>query len=435
MKAFLTLFTLIALVSNRPSANVSPNPGPTPPAAGTYALVIEGYDWGPAVNKVVLAMGETVTDVRAGQFEVKVQRSVAGVDMPPEEASGARQVIYAYVSDERGNKVESGEHVTLTLFVSPDHVLGSPIKYVRRDNRGSNVWIDYQVRVTDSAGEKEWDTETARYRPGIDPFDLDGTFSHKDITLSYASFKPEASGKSPLIIWLHGGGEGGTDPSIPLIANKAWNYASPEIQKYFGGAYVLVPQSPTFWMQSASGEYTRGGENDIYNEALMALIRKYVADNPGIDPDRIYVGGCSNGGYMSLKLILEHPDFFAAGYISALAYHAEFLTNEQIDSIKEIPMWYVHAADDRTTVPEETVLPIYERLVRAGAGNVHLSYYDHVRDITGFFGGDDYYYNGHWSWIYSHANHADFDFDGQVVKIDDRPVTIMEWLARQNKNR
>ena len=186
-------------------------------------------------------------------------------------------------------------------------------------------------------------------------------------------------------------------------------------------------------MQSASGEYTRGGENDIYNEALMALIRKFVADNPGVDSDRIYVGGCSNGGYMSLKLILEHPDFFAAGYISALAYHAEFLTDDQITSIKEVPIWFVHAADDRTTVPEETVLPTYQRLIDAGAEHVHLSYYDHVRDITGFFGGDDYHYNGHWSWIYSHANHADFDFDRSPVKIDDRPVTIMEWLSQQKK--
>jgi hypothetical protein len=34
-------------------------------------------------------------------------------------------------------------------------------------------------------------------------------------------------------------------------------------------------------------------ENDIYNEGLMALIKNYVQTNPGIDPNRIYVGGCS----------------------------------------------------------------------------------------------------------------------------------------------
>ncbi len=381
-------------------------------------------------------MGETLAETHSANYTVTVERSAEGVEMSPEEAGGSRQVVYSYVSDDRGKLAATGEHVTLVLFVGPNHVLGSPIKYIRRNNRGSNQWIDYKVTITNNTNNKVWDTEASRIMPGIDKFDLNGKYQHSDdINLTYASFKPEATAqKSPLIIWLHGGGEGGTDPSIPLIANKAWNYASDEIQHFFGGAYVLVPQSPTFWMQSPSGEYTRGGENDIYNEALMALIKKYVSENPGIDANRIYVGGCSNGGYMSLKLILEQPGYFAAGYISALAYHAEHLSDEQINTIKNVPMWFVHAADDQTTVPGQTVLPTYKRLIGAGAKNVHLSYYDHVTDITGFFGGDDFRYNGHWSWIYSHANHANFDFDDKPVIVNGRTATIMEWLADQSKD-
>lgn len=399
----------------------------------SYSVIIEGYDWGPGVSKVILPVQEMVVEAHAENYTVQVERSEAGVEMQPGEASGEREVIYAYVSDAMGNKADSTYYVTLTLFVSPTHVLGSPIKYVRRNNRGSNIWIDYKMAITDKTTGKVWAKEAGRILPGIDKFDLKGSFEHKGIKMSYASYAPPTDGakKSPLIIWLHGGGEGGTDPSIPIIANKAWNYASEEIQSLFDGAYVLAPQSPTFWMQSASGEYTRGNVNDIYNEALMAMFRKYVADHPDIDTNRIYVGGCSNGGYMSLKLILEHPDYFAAGYISALAYQAEYLTNEQLQSIKDVPIWFVHAADDRTTVPQETVLPTYNRLIGAGAGNVHLSYYDHVVDITGFFGGDDYHYNGHWSWIYCHDNLPDFDFDGKPVLLNGRPVTIMEWMAAQ----
>jgi hypothetical protein len=59
--------------------------------------------------------------------------------------------------------------------------------------------------------------------------------------------------------------------------------------------------------------------------------------------------------------------------------------------------------------------------------------YDHVTDITGFFGGDDYHYNGHWSWIYSHANHSRLDFDSSPVSVDARPATLMEWLAAQTR--
>jgi len=133
---------------------------------------------------------------------------------------------------------------------------------------------------------------------------------------------------------------------------------------------------------------------------------------------------------MSLKLILNHPDYFAAGYISALAYHNQYVTDQMIQSIKNVPIWFIHSKDDRTTVPDETVVPIYNRLKAAGTP-VYFSYYDHVVDLNGIYGGKNYYFPGHWSWIYSHVNDADFDFDGSKVYIKKQPVTIMEWMAAQ----
>lgn len=400
--------------------------------SGDYTLVIKAYDWGPGVNKVVLTMDEEVSETKAANFSVSVERSAAGVEMRPGEASGNRTVVYAYVSDENGNRISMGNHVTLVLLVSPDDPLGSPIKYVFQNGRGSNQWINYKLNIAHSPSEKTWNNEKGRLIPELDKFDLTGTYSENGVSLTYASFAPDnADAKSPLLIWLHGGGEGGTDPSIALIANKATNYASEEIQSIFGGAYVLVPQSPTFWMQSASGDYTRGKENDIYNESLMGLIKKYVADNPGVDQNRIYLGGCSNGGYMSLKLILLHPDYFAAGFISALAYHEKYITDAHIETIKDKPIWFVHSKDDPVTKPNETVVPLYNRLMAASASNIHFSFYEHVTDLSGVYGGKDYHFNGHWSWIYSHVNHANFDFNGDDVKVDGNPVTLMEWMAKQ----
>jgi poly(3-hydroxybutyrate) depolymerase len=403
-------------------------------AGGDYTLVIKEYDWGLAVSRVILSAGESVSEVNTNDFSVAVERSAEGVEFTPEEASGQRTILYGYASDEAGNRVPEGKFISLVLLVGPDLVIGSPIKYVRLNNRGSNQWIDYKMTVTNTADNRVWDSENKRILPLVDDFDVTGSYTHKGQNLSYAVFEPKGTDeKFPLIIWLHGGGEGGTDPSIPLVANKAANYASEEIQAIMGGAYVLVPQSPTFWMQSASGEYTRGDSNDIYNEALMGLIKKYISDHPNVDPKRIYVGGCSNGGYMALKLILLRPDYFAAGFISALAYQDQHITDEQVTSIKEMPIWFVHSKDDPVTIPEETVVPLYKRLLNAGAKNVHFSFYDHVTDLTGFYGGDDYHYNGHWSWIYSHANNADFDFDGSPVMLNGRHVTIMEWMAAQSR--
>ena len=290
---------------------------------------------------------------------------------------------------------------------------------------------------TDKAGGRVWDSGGGRISPLVDRFDLSGKFAHASgKTLSYASFTPRTSReKSPLLIWLHGGGEGGSDPTIPLLGNRATSYASDAIQAIFEGAYVLVPQCPGAWMHNAAGVMTNGQEDDVYNVPLMALIRDYVAAHPGIDTNRIYVGGCSNGGYMALKLMLLQPDYFAAGFISSLAYQSQYISDEQIKRIAPLPIWFVHSADDQTTPPDLTVLPVYERLKAAGAPSVHLSYYDHVVDITGFFGGEDYRYNGHWSWVYLHANQCRLDRDGSPVRLDGRPVSVMEWLSAQARAR
>jgi predicted esterase len=424
----------LALLAAAPSHARGPSPAPSEPE-GEYRIVVEGYDWGAAVSRVILSLDETVTSADANDYTVAVTRHTECVALPPEQASGDRRVGHAYVSDPNGAFVAEGRHVTLVLGVAPHSVLGAPLQYVVNDKCRGNVWVDYDFSVTDTERGRVWNRKTGRISPLVDRFDLSGKFVHEDGTaLTYASYAPDtAREKSPLLIWLHGGGEGGTDPSIPLLANRAANYASDEIQVLFDGAYVLVPQTPGAWMHNRKGEMTRGAEDDVYNAALIALIREYVATHPGVDPDRVFLGGCSNGGYMTLKLMLLHPDDFAAGFISSLAYGSEFISDEQIRSIAHLPIWFVHSADDTTTRPEQTVLPVYERLKAAGAQGVYLSYYDHVVDITGFFGGKDYRYPGHWSWIYLHANLCRRDRDGNPVRLDGRPVTIMEWLAAQTK--
>ncbi len=405
----------------------------TPQTGGEYGVVIEGFDWGPAVNKVILSMDEPATSVNWTAYSVMVQRSSDCATIPDNQKLGSRSVIGGYVSDAHGKRSNEGSYVTLVLAVAPNLPIGSPIQYSRAEGCRGNSWINYEMTITNEAQGRIWDKEVHRIMPIIDRFDLSGKFSDGNgITMSYASYDPQNNQKSPLIIWLHGGGEGGVDPSIPLIANRAANYASDEIQALFGGAYVLAPQSPTRWMDSGQGS-TSGQVDDIYFKALKALVEDFISAHPNVDRDRIYVGGCSNGAYMTFKLLIEYPDFFAAAFPSALAYRDAHLTDAQVNRVKDIPIWFIQSKDDSTTVSDQTVIPVYKRLKEAGAKNVHFTFYDHVVDITGFFGGNDYHYPGHWSWIYSHANVAMHDYDGSVVKVDGRPVTIMEWMAAQSR--
>ena len=404
-------------------------------ASNEYTLVIDGYDWGPNVSKVILDLGATDTLVDFKNFTVTVERSSDCVAIPDAQKSGNRTVVFAYISDSQGKRAKSGNYATLVLAVAPNMPLGSPIQYSMGGKCRGNNWIEYKLTVSNTKNNAVWNKEKGRIRPFLDNFDLTGKYEYEaGKSMSYGFFKPKNKvQKSPLIIWLHGGGEGGTDPSIAIIGNKVINYASDEIQSYFGGAYVLAPQCPGAWMHNKEGVMTAGKEDDIYNKGLMALIKKFVDTHPDIDKKRIYVGGCSNGGYMALKLILNEPNYFAASYISALAYQSQYITDQQISSIRNVPIWFIQSKDDGTTVPDKTVVPVYERLKKAGAKNLHFSFYDHVIDLSGFYGGENYYFNGHWSWIYSHANHAKLDYDGSPVKLNGRPVTIMEWLAAQSK--
>ncbi len=73
----------------------------------TYSLVVEGFDWGPAVNKVVLDLGETAETVPEGDFSVYATRSTDLAEIPAAFASGERTVLGSYLSDEKGNRTET----------------------------------------------------------------------------------------------------------------------------------------------------------------------------------------------------------------------------------------------------------------------------------------------------------------------------------------
>jgi poly(3-hydroxybutyrate) depolymerase len=417
----LSIFSIFTCVH---FANAKPN--------NPYKLVVEGFDWGAAVNKVILTLDDTTSKVNPTDYIVLAVRKSNIAEIPTDQSSGKREVVTAYISDQNGTKIKTGKFITLVLAVGPQLPISSPIQYFR--GKG-NVWVDYKLSVIQSKTQQVWDNNIGKIMPLVDQFNLIGTYKYNEkLTMSYADYIPKTTHeKSPLIIWLHGGGEGGTDPTIPLLGNKAANYASESIQSIFEGAYVLSPQCPGAWMHNAQGVGTQGKENDIYNEGLMALIKDYVQSHPKIDPTRIYVGGCSNGGYMALKLIIMYPDYFAAGYISSLAYRSQYISDLSIQSIKNVPIWFVHSKDDATTNPDLTVVPVFQRLQAAGAKNVHFTYYDHVNDITNFYGGKGYEYNGHWSWVYLHENLPRTEMDGSFVKVNEKSVSIMEWMSYQKK--
>lgn len=451
-----------------------------------YSTVTTAEDWGPAIGKVILDLGVELDpdSVAAEKFSAVSVRTVPGFDFatmqatPPAPQPAQRTVTAAYVCDENGDKAESGTRVAVEMKIGPEETAGSPFNY--DFIRGLNSFVDtsYVVSLTAPLSTKagaplSMEPTDAKGASGnvtllADDF-TKGTHSWsgdgKDITLSYASWLPHEDaedGSTPLIIWLHGAGEGGTDPTISIIGNKVVNLATEDVQKFFGdtGAAILAPQTPTMWMDlDGTGTYRNTENTDsgrsYYTDALKSLIDQYLADHPEIDTDRIYVGGCSNGGYMTVNMIVQFPDLFAAAYPVCEAYDAAWLTDEMVESIKDLPIWLTHAKNDPTVVIyegesdpanymaynlklDEDGKPIpkanfsndlYDRLAAAGAKDVHYSLFDDVHDTTGLYNGADgkpYQYMGHWSWIYTLNNEC-------VETIGGEEVTLFQWLSQQSK--
>ena len=215
----------------------------------------------------------------------------------------------------------------------------------------------------------------------------------------------------PLVVWLHGGGEGGLlpdnyyDNETTLRANRgALGFATPEAQRIFAGAYVVAPQSTSFWIEDGPRFAP------MIREIITEVTRRYP-----IDRDRIYIVGCSNGGYMTMEMTTVYPHLAAAavpicGVIDSLEPGGPRLITDAALREIDTPTWLVASRDD-TTVPPETntvrahelipgsLMTLYDRVVRNG-----------------------YRFNGHWSWIYVGRN------DPSTAG-----THLWQWMAQQRR--
>lgn len=452
-----------------------------------YTSITTAEDWGPAISKVVLNMGVEINpkSVRADKFSAVSVRDVDGFDFAtmtpiPGPQIASRTVTDAYVSDASGNASDSGTYVTLELKIGPDNVEGSPFNFTMPAMVNVMVNVSHIISLKSPLSTVDGQPVSMLPTSGAPAAKItaDDSFSEsshvwndgqKSIELFYGSWLPHDDakpGSTPLIIWLHGMGEGGKDPTIAAIGNKVVNLTSDDIQKYFGetGAAVLLPQTPTAWLDADgsgasgdSGYLDPQGTNgrSFYTDALKSLIDAYLDGHTEIDRDRVYIGGCSNGGYMTVNMIVEYPGFFAAAYPVCEAYSANWMSDETVEAIKDTPIWLTAAKTDGTVkVYQGTADPtnfnvyvldkdengedipldaysnnLYRRLVDADAADVHYSLFENVVDTSGLYfqadGVTPYEYAGHWSWIYTLNNEC-------VDTIDGKEVTIFEWLSQQS---
>ena len=202
--------------------------------------------------------------------------------------------------------------------------------------------------------------------------------------------------KYPLVIFLHGSGERGSDNNAQLKWG-VMNFAADDNMKKYP-AYVIAPQCPlnTGWANTTRGkngeivlQSTPSKSMQLLMELINDVIKKFQ-----VDTTRIYITGLSMGGYGTFDALERYPHFFAAAVPVCGSGDVS-----KAQSIAHVPLWMFGGANDPTVNPN-LLYDMVNALVKAGA-HPGFTEYPNV---------------GHFSWIAAYND----------------PM-MMEWLFSQHK--
>lgn len=209
-------------------------------------------------------------------------------------------------------------------------------------------------------GKSAWSqtAETAKIKTAyIDDFVAKQiSLNSSENKLNYRFYSPlQKNGeKYPLVIFLHGSGQVGSDNLAHLISSKGAIATLP-----YEPSFVLAPQYDQVFDPFDSAEKGQKGGIHWQTENRISLVFKMIDEtikaNPQIDTNRIYVNGLSRGAEGGLNLLLARPNFFAGALLMS---GREAYTNEWVDgnatkanlaAIKNVPIWFFHSKEDKVS--------------------------------------------------------------------------------------
>ncbi|MCV2396275.1 prolyl oligopeptidase family serine peptidase [Actinotalea sp. M2MS4P-6] len=402
----LVVPVLLALTAGQAQAT---RPPVTNPSSATFTMNAEVLDGGQQIVSLTIdtkRFGVKRSSVSTDTFSVHATGVNPYTSLDPSTVFGTFDVD----REVTGAHVDRAGRIVLDLAYG----FGTPgaSTFAWANSIGRNIMLDLTYTITQNEpitvrGDRSF-TFAALEQGDVVDREVDAFAAGESNGLSYRLYSPRRSSDRPLIVWLHGGGEGGwaeaQDNDLPLIANRgALGFATPEAQRIFRGAYVLAPQATDYWLNDP----VMG-----YSAQLKALIDDVVATHD-IDPDRIYVVGASNGGYMAPRLAVDYPDYFAAvvPICPALVFGTTtMISDAELATLSSTPTWIVQAVND-------PVLPFAangQHMADVIDGSILSAY----PDVTW----DGVTYLGHWSWIYVARNDP----------VDDAGVHIWQWMAAQS---
>jgi acetyl esterase/lipase len=168
---------------------------------------------------------------------------------------------------------------------------------------------------------------------------------------AYLSVVPENGKKSPAIVWLTGGFSNSID-------ENAWAPAEEENDqsaRFFREAGIV-----TLYPSLRGGNQNPGHNETFFGEVDDVLAAtEFLAAQPGIDPDRIYLGGHSTGGTLALLVAESSQRYravFAFGPIARVNVYGDenltYSTNRPREEDLRNPVRWLHAIRTPTYVIE-----------------------------------------------------------------------------------
>ncbi len=245
----------------------------------------------------------------------------------------------------------------------------------------------------------------------------------------YRLYTPDFEGPHPLVLFLHGGGECGTDNLVQMTGTiGAIHFA-----ERWPDMAVMAPQAPDngnllfpkFGVDTSarpeSGKYDRGWNRD-YLGRILVIIRRLISEGV-VDKDRVYVTGLSMGGAGTIRIVSMAPEMFAAAAPVCPSINGETLP--MLENWPDVPVWistaYIDHQIDRHAYITNTVMSLLEK----GKKDIHLTLYTseelekyHIPQNPELTWTQRIGTN-HRSWILTYHNEKG----------------ILEWLVSHNKQR
>lgn len=148
--------------------------------------------------------------------------------------------------------------------------------------------------------------------------------------------------KHPLVLFLHGAGERGSD-NVKQLLYLPEVLTRPENRTRYA-CYALAPQCPADrrWVEVPwdAVETTPQSDASPAMQMVTEMLDEVLHAWP-IDPQRVYLTGMSMGGYGAWDLALRRTETFAA--LAPLCGGGD---EAQATKLKRLPIWAVHGEKD-----------------------------------------------------------------------------------------